>query len=109
NESVELYFAAADIVVLPYRSATQSGVVQVAYNFVRPVIVTEVGGLPEAVEQGKTGLLVPPEDPEALAQAIKRYFDDSLESVLIPGVRDARKLFSWERTVEALESLGASI
>jgi hypothetical protein len=60
---VSLYFSAADLVVLPYESATQSAIVPIAYAFERPVLATRVGGLPEAVRDGETGLLVEPHDP----------------------------------------------
>ena len=65
-------FAAADVVVLPYRSGTQSAVVPLAYGYGRPVVTTRVGGLPEAVQEGETGLLVPPGDPDRLAAALER-------------------------------------
>lgn len=109
NDEVEPYFAAADVVVLPYVSATQSAIVQVAYHFEKPVVATKVGGLPEAVDDGRTGLLVPPRDPDALAGAILRYFDGNMEPALADGVRSAKERFSWDRTIEALESLGAMI
>jgi len=76
DKDVEKYFAACDLVTLPYISATQSAVVQTAYSFEKPVIVTDVGGLPEAVMEGKTGYVVPPRDSSAIAEAVKRYFDD---------------------------------
>ena len=66
------YFNRAAMVVLPYTDATQSGVVPVAYNFQKPVVATEVGALPDCVRHGETGLLVPPKDPSALAEAILR-------------------------------------
>jgi glycosyltransferase involved in cell wall biosynthesis len=69
QETAEL-FDRADVVVLPYRSATGSGVVPIAYHYNKPVIVTRVGGLPDVVQKGKTGLLVTPNDENALAQAI---------------------------------------
>jgi glycosyltransferase involved in cell wall biosynthesis len=69
NEEVEKYFKACDLVVLPYREATQSGIVQTAYSFEKPVVVTRVGGLPDVVTDGKTGYVVEPDDPEALASA----------------------------------------
>ena len=63
DETVEDYFLAADLAVLPYVSATQSGIVQIAYNYDLPVVTTDVGGLPEVVHDGETGFIVPPEDP----------------------------------------------
>ena len=66
----------ASVVVYPYRNSTQSGALQVAYAFGRPVIATTVGGLPEAVENGRSGFLVPPETPEALASAILQIINN---------------------------------
>jgi glycosyltransferase involved in cell wall biosynthesis len=64
------------VVVYPYRNSTQSGALQVAYAFGRPVIATNVGGLPEAVDDGRSGLLVPPQNPSALAAAMIKFIDD---------------------------------
>ncbi|MGB0389470.1 MAG: glycosyltransferase family 4 protein, partial [Ardenticatenaceae bacterium] len=105
NEEMATLFEKADVVVLPYRSATQSGVVQLAYGFGVPVITTTVGGLPEAVQHQQSGLLVPPNDPEALANAIIRYHQDAWRARLAEGVEAARKRFSWQAMVEALEGL----
>ncbi len=69
-------FAAADVVVLPYIEASQSGVIPLAYAAEKPVVVTAVGGLPEAVEDGRTGLVVAPRDERALADAVVRLLDD---------------------------------
>lgn len=74
NDEVARYFSAADVVVQPYVSATQSGVAQIAYQFDRPLVVTDVGGLAEIVPDGRAGLVVPPEDPAALAGAVVRFF-----------------------------------
>jgi len=109
NEEVEPYFAAADVVVLPYRSATQSAIVQMAYRFERPVIATTAGGLPEVVEDGTTGLLVPPENPEALSRAIRKYYDSNVEPSMSAAVRGSKDRFSWNQVIEAIETLGASL
>ena len=61
----------AVVVALPYRSASQSGAIQVAYTFARPVVASRVGGLPEVVDDGKSGLLVEPDSPDELARALK--------------------------------------
>ncbi len=106
NEEVGLYFTAADVVVLPYTSATQSAVVALAHRYGRPVISTDVGGLPEAVSHETTGLIVPPGDPAALADAINRYFTDAdLRHRLGQGVRQTADRFSWSETVALIESL----
>jgi len=75
NEDVGTVFASADVVVLPYREGSRSGVQALATGFGRPVIVTRVGGLPEYVEDGATGRVVPAEDPPALAGALAEFFD----------------------------------
>ena len=106
NDEVEPYFAAADVVVLPYRSATQSGIAQMAFRFGRPVISTSVGGLPESIDDGRTGILVPPNDPAALAKAIGQYYDESLEARFAAGIRADEGRFSWDRVVETIEALG---
>ncbi len=73
NEDVGLYYTASDLVVLPYKSATQSGILNIAYGFMRPVVVTNVGGLPELVEEGKTGFIVEENNPKALTEGIVKY------------------------------------
>jgi glycosyltransferase involved in cell wall biosynthesis len=76
NEDAALAFGAADAVVLPYRSATQSGVAQLAFAYGKPVVATTVGGLPASVDHGRTGLLVPPGDASALAAALEEVARD---------------------------------
>lgn len=73
NEEVAKYYLASDVVVLPYRSATQSGILNVAYGFLKPVIVTDVGGLAEFVIQNKTGLVVKQESPDAIALGYNKF------------------------------------
>lgn len=106
DQEVEKYFAAADVVVLPYVSATQSGIVQIAYGFHKPVIVTAVGGLPEVVTDGKTGYVVKPEDPEQLAEAVVRYFEEGKEEEFSRNIEEESYRFSWERMIEVVERLG---
>jgi len=104
NEEIGYYFYAADLVVQPYISATGSGVIQTAFGFDKPVIATKVGCLPEIVEDGKTGFLVPPRDAEALAQAIVRFFREKKSEEFVLHVREERRRFCWENMVEAIES-----
>lgn len=106
NEEVPTLMAACDAVVLPYRHATQSGVVQVAYACERPVITSAVGGIPEVVWEGETGLLVPPEDPDALANAVARFYDGDTQRALTEGVRRRVAELGWGAMVDTL--LGAS-
>jgi glycosyltransferase involved in cell wall biosynthesis len=107
NDRVRLYFSAADVVVLPYLSATQSGIAQIAYNFDKPVIATNVGGLSEVVLDGKTGFIVPPNDPEALAAAIRRFYDEEREQSFANNVRREKGKYSWEKLVQHIEELTA--
>ena len=106
NEKVSIYFGAADVVVLPYLSATQSGIVQIAYSFNKPVITTDVGGLPEVVVHGKSGLVVPSKNSEALSEAVVHFYDAQLEAQLVEGVRQEKQKYSWDRMVEAIEGFG---
>lgn len=105
DETVEDFFLAADLAVLPYVSATQSGIVQIAYNYDLPVVTTDVGGLPEVVHDGQTGFVVPPSDPAALAHAVTRYFKENLADEFADGVRQEKSKYSWDRMAEAIESM----
>jgi glycosyltransferase involved in cell wall biosynthesis len=109
DEDVGLYFSAADVVILPYVSATQSGVVQIAFAFDTPVISTAVGGIPEVVKDGVNGLLVPPSDPEALAAAIVRFFEEGLGEKFAKNIRAGSETFSWKPLVETLERFGSEV
>ncbi len=107
NEEVGQYFQAADLVLQPYRSATQSGIAQIALAAGRPVLATRVGGLPEQIEDGVSGLLVPPEDPAALAAAIDRFFNQALAETMGPGIAAARARFAWSGLATTLRALSA--
>ena len=74
NEDVGKYNKISDLVILPYRSATQSGILSVAYSFLKPVVVTNVGGLSELVEDKKTGIIINPDSPEEIASGVIEYF-----------------------------------
>ncbi len=107
NEDLKRYFDLADVVVLPYVSATQSAVVQLAFGFGKPVITTRVGGLHEVVHDGETGLIVPPQDPVALAEAVVRYFAEQLGPRLTENVQRsaAAQTFSWQQLVAHIEHI----
>jgi glycosyltransferase involved in cell wall biosynthesis len=105
NEEVPRLFQSADVVVLPYTDATQSGVVPLAYQFGVPVIATSVGGLPQVIEHGVSGLLVPPGDPSALAGAIVDYFRSGRQGEFRTGVEKIKERLSWERLVDNILSL----
>lgn len=103
NEDVTTYFSAADVIVLPYLSATQSGITQIAYNFDKPVIATNVGGLAEVVIDGKTGFIVPPNNPGAIASAVKRFYEGQMEKEFKANVKIEKKKYSWDNFVDAIE------
>lgn len=105
NEQVANYFSAADVVVLPYLSATQSGIVQIAYNFQKSVIATNVGGLAEVILDGKTGFIVPPGDPVAIANAIQRFYNEKRENEFSKNVEIEKKKYTWDRLVTAIEEM----
>lgn len=75
NEEVAKFYNICDVVVLPYRTATQSGILNVAYGFNKPVVATNVGGLAEFIEEGKTGFLVSPDSPESIAEGITKFIN----------------------------------
>jgi glycosyltransferase involved in cell wall biosynthesis len=105
NEKVGFYFSAADVVVLPYLSATQSGIGALAYHFEKPLIATDVGGLAEFAIDGKTGFLVPPNEPRALANAIRRFYQEKKEEEFIAQVKEEKKKHTWEHFVQTIEQL----
>lgn len=91
---VKNYFCAAALVAQTYRSATQSGVTQIAYHFERPMLVTDVGGLSEIVPNGKAGFVVDPQ-PDAIAESLARFFQDDLEEEFEKNVAVEKERFSW--------------
>ena len=92
-----LYFASADAVVLPYRSATQSGVVQLAYGYGLPVIVTPVGALPDMVRPGETGWVARDSSPEGFVDAVGEFLDARERLPLMrPEIEAFRREYSWE-------------
>ena len=103
NEEVADYFLAANVVVLPYITATQSGIVQIAFGLGAPVITTNVGGLPEAVADGETGYIVPPQDSEALSNAILRFFDEDCEDQFRSAIHAEAEKFSWDQEISFVD------
>lgn len=106
NEKVKYYFSAADLVVQPYHTATQSGISQMAYHFEKPMVVTNVGGLPEIVPDGKAGFVVAPE-PAAIADGILRFFEQG-PAPFAAFIREQKLRYSWANFVDALGNLPAT-
>lgn len=104
DHEVNRYFCAADLVVQPYKNATQSGVSQIAYHFEKPMVVTNVGGLPEIVPNEKAGFVVEP-DAQQIADAIVRYFDEDWQQRLTEGVREEKKKYAWDKMTAAIGRL----
>ncbi len=101
TEQVRVFFSAADLVVQPYRSATQSGISQIAYHFEKPMVVTNVGGLAEIVTDGVSGYVAEPA-AEAIAGAIRDFFEGNREEAIKKGAKAEKNRFSWQHLVEAL-------
>lgn len=104
NEKVVDYFCAADLVVQPYKNATQSGVSQIAYHFERPMLVTDVGGLAELIPNGEVGYVVKP-NPKAIADALVDFYEHQREAEFTTGVWERKKQFSWSEMVHALKDV----
>lgn len=104
SEEVKYYFSAANIVAQPYRTATQSGVTQIAYHFEKPMLVTNVGGLPEIVPHNKVGY-VTAIDPLAIADAIADYFSNEREKVFTQNTITEKKRFEWSAFVTGVGQL----
>ncbi|MFI5220129.1 MAG: glycosyltransferase, partial [Bacteroidia bacterium] len=104
DDEVKYYFGAADLIVQPYRSATQSGISQIAYHFEKPMVVTNVGGLPEIVPHGKAGFVVYAE-PNEIAGAILSFYHSGKEKEFIEGVKEEKKKYSWQNIVDGIINL----
>jgi glycosyltransferase involved in cell wall biosynthesis len=103
NEDVSTYFCASDAVVLPYVTATQSGVIQIAFGLERPVITTDAGGLPEAVEHGQTGLIATRDSPESLAAAIETFYRERHEEAFTQEIRNTSARFAWDHEIGSIQ------
>ena len=104
------YFSAADLTVLPYRSATQSGISAVSNHFELPMVVTDVGGLKETIGDRGTGLVCKECTPECVAAAIERYFEEpELRESMVVNIKKENERLSWNRfcknLVEFIDSL----
>lgn len=103
DSEVKYYLCAADAVVQPYRNATQSGVTPLAFHFEKPMIVTNVGGLPALVPDGKAGIVVEP-DPKAIAEGILKFYQLG-ESRFVSDLRAEKQKYSWENLMNSIVQL----
>ena len=104
DEEVKNFFNLADMVVQPYRSATQSGVTQVAYHFEKPMLVTDVGGLREIVPDGKVGYVVEPQ-PVKIADAICDFYDNNRKETFEENIIEEKKKYEWSKMTATIMSL----
>lgn len=104
DSEVGPYFGAADMVVQPYKTATQSGISQMAYHFEKPMLVTNVGGLPEIVPNGKAGYVSEPNAKE-IADAIVDFYENNRKESFEQFVKEEKKKFSWETMVNGIKEL----
>ncbi len=105
DANVKYFFSACDAVVLPYIDATQSGIVQIAYHFDKPVIATDAGGLSEMVINDGTGLIVDPGDSRAIADAVIKFYKEGLEEKFSANANEEKKKYTWESFVRKFENL----
>lgn len=104
NDDVKYYFSAADIVALPYRSATQSGVTQVSFHFEVPTLVTNVGGLGEIIPHNVAGYVVEP-NPQAIALSLEDYFENNKEQAFTEGMKQEKQKYEWSIFVNEIIAL----
>ncbi len=105
NEEVEKYYRISDLVVLPYRSATQSGILNVAYGFNKPVLVTNVGGLSEFVEDGLTGYVTEPDNPENISNGVLKFLREKNSINFDENISNYRRLNSFGNIKQIFEQI----
>ena len=105
DETVAELFQRCSFVVLPYDDATQSGIIPIAYSFKKPVVTTNVGSLPEVVENGITGLIIEPKNSKQLAEAVISMFKRDLKPMGEQGYIKMKKMMDWNQIVNKILSL----
>lgn len=104
DEEVGNFFCASDLVVQPYKTATQSGVTQIAFHYEKPMVVTNVGGLPEIIPNDKIGYVVEPE-PDDIAKGIANYFNQECENRFVEGIKKEKQKYAWSNMTQAILKL----
>lgn len=105
TSEVKYYFSACDAVILPYKSASQSGIVQIAVNFAKPVIASNVGGISEVIINGESGYIVEKENPEALAEAINKFYTNKIEALFNTNMKKLKEKYSWKKFASGITDL----
>jgi len=109
DHEVATLFSAADVAALPYKSATQSGIASIAMHFEIPMIVTNVGGLPEEVENGKTGMVVDKVEPILFWKSVEEYFSKSLKENFQKRIRETKEERSWKKLADRIVEFSKSL
>ena len=104
DDDVKYYFNLSEMVVQPYKSATQSGVTQIAYHFEKPMLVTNVGGLGEIIPNGKVGYVVEP-NPSSIADALVDFCENDRYDMFVEGVREEKKKYQWSNMTVAIKKM----
>jgi len=102
NEEVPVFFSAADVCVLPYKDATQSGIAAISYHFDLPLIATNAGGLKEDIDNKGTGMIAEKCNPELLAKTIEEYFLKQLSNGFVQNIKKMKKELSWKNFADTL-------
>jgi glycosyltransferase involved in cell wall biosynthesis len=105
SEKVRFFLCASDVIVLPYISATQSGIIQLAYFYNKPVIATDVGGLSEVIINNSTGFIVEPKNISALSESVLKYYEENLEDLFSTNISEEKKKYEWSNFVKDIEEL----
>ena len=106
---VPLFFSAADVCVLPYRSATQSGITSIAYHFDLPVIATDVGGLKESIHHNSTGFIIDTPSSEKIKQSMEKYFRENKKEEFTSNIMKLKHELSWEHLAKSIVEFSAEI
>jgi len=105
DDEVPLFFSASDVCVLPYKSATQSGITAVSFHFEVPMIATDVGGLKEIIHHGETGLIVAKPDAGMIAESIHQYFEPANRTIFKENIHKMKERLSWYSLAKTIEQL----
>ena len=105
ENEISTYFSASDVVVLPYKSASQSGVIPLAYHYNKPVITSDLESLKEVVIQGKTGFIFKLDEPDSLSSNILQFFENYDQDYYKKNIELHKKNFSWSNFVKGIENL----